>query len=58
MDIYSPELVTAQQNLLFLLKSDPDNTSFIAAAKQKLLLLGMTEAELNKVTKQASPYIA
>ncbi len=50
-EIYSPELVTAQENLLFLLKNDADNTSFINAAKQKLLLLGMSTNELNKVIK-------
>lgn len=55
MDIYSPELVTAQQNLLFLLKSDADNISFINAAKQKLLLLGMSESELNKVIQTGKP---
>ena len=55
MDIYSPELVTAQQNLLFLLKSDPGNTSFINAAKQRLLLLGMSEGELNKVIETGKP---
>lgn len=55
MDIYSPELVTAQQNLLFILKSDADNTSFINAAKQKLLLLGMSETELNEVIKKWKP---
>jgi len=55
MDIYSPELVTAQQNLLFLLKSDADNISFIKAAKQKLLLLGMSQAELNEVIKKDEP---
>lgn len=27
MEIYSPEINTAQQNLLFLLKNDPDNNS-------------------------------
>jgi Cu(I)/Ag(I) efflux system membrane fusion protein len=55
MDIYSPELLTAQQNLLFLLKNDADNTSFIKAAKQKLLLLGMSETELNKVINTGKP---
>lgn len=55
MDIYSPELVTAQQNLLFLLKSDTENTAFINAAKEKLLLLGMTEDELNKVIQTGKP---
>ena len=51
MEIYSPEIATAQENLLFLLKRDSENISFINAAKQKLLLLGMSNAELNKVIK-------
>ncbi len=46
MDLYSPEVATAQQNLLFLLKTDASNTSLIEAAKQKLLLLGMEAASL------------
>src|SRR5574338_205923 len=49
MDIYSPELMTAQQNLLFLLKNDPSNNTLINAAKQKLLLLGMSNGQLEKV---------
>jgi Cu(I)/Ag(I) efflux system membrane fusion protein len=49
MDIYSPELVTAQQELLFLLKSDIDNTTLINAAKQKLLLLGLSNEQLQQV---------
>lgn len=49
MEIYSPEILTAQQNLLFLLKNDADNTQFINAAKEKLLLLGMSEEQLNEV---------
>ena len=51
MEIYSPELVTAQENLLFIIKNDANNVSFINAAKQKLLLLGMSEPELNNVIK-------
>ncbi len=51
MDIYSPELQTAQQELLFLLKNDPQNNSLISAAKQKLLLLGMSEKELQQLLK-------
>ncbi|MDQ6814194.1 MAG: efflux RND transporter periplasmic adaptor subunit [Bacteroidota bacterium] len=54
-EIYSPELVTAQENLLFLLKNDAQNTSFIQAAKQKLLLLGMSATELNKVVTTGKP---
>ncbi len=45
MDIYSPEILTAQQNLLFLLKNDPENKAFIESAKQKLLLLGMSSQQ-------------
>ncbi len=51
MDIYSPELMTAQENLLFLLKSDPDNTILINASKQKLYLLGMSNQQLSAVIK-------
>lgn len=49
MEIYSPEVLTAQQNLLFLVKNDPENTTLIDAAKQKLLLLGMHEGELERM---------
>lgn len=49
MDMYSPELSTGQQNLLFLLRNDPDNATLIHAAKQKLLLLGMTQSQIDKV---------
>ncbi|MEO7488176.1 MAG: efflux RND transporter periplasmic adaptor subunit [Ferruginibacter sp.] len=55
MDVYSPELLTAQQNLLFLLKNDAANTSFINTAKEKLLLLGMSDAQLQQVIKTQKP---
>jgi Cu(I)/Ag(I) efflux system membrane fusion protein len=51
MDIYSPELVTAQEELLFILKSDPDNATLINAAKQKLLLLGLSNEQLQQVVQ-------
>ena len=51
MEIYSPEILTAQQNLLFLLKNDADNSQFINAAKEKLLLLGMSEEQLSEVIR-------
>ena len=54
LDIYSPELLTAQQNLLFLLKNDADNTTLIQAAKEKLLLLGMSSQQLQKLFNQAT----
>jgi Cu(I)/Ag(I) efflux system membrane fusion protein len=51
MEIYSPEMLTAQQNLLFLLKNDASNTAFINAAKEKLLLLGMSEEQISEVIR-------
>jgi Cu(I)/Ag(I) efflux system membrane fusion protein len=51
MDIYSPEILTDEQNLLYLVKNDPENTPFILAAKEKLLLLGMSEKQLAQVIK-------
>ena len=55
LDIYSPELVTAQQNLLFLLKNDADNTPLIEAAKEKLLLLGMDNQQLQRIIQSGQP---
>ena len=55
MDIYSPELQTAQQELLFLIKNDEENISLINAAKQKLLLLGMNENEVQRLLKEQKP---
>ena len=55
MDVYSPELLTAQQNLLFLLQHDADNQVLISAARQKLQLLGMSDLQLNQVIKTGKP---
>ena len=49
MDIYSPELLTGQQNLIFLLTNDAANTSLIEAAKDRLLLLGISREQLQSV---------
>ncbi len=51
MDLYSPEIVTAEENLLFLLKNDADNSSLIQATRQKLLLLGMSEEQLTRIIR-------
>ena len=50
-DIYSPDVVTAQQDLLYLAKNSPQETELINAARQKLLLLGMTTGQVNGVAK-------
>ena len=51
LEIYSPELLTAQRELLFLLESDPDNERLIEAARKKLRLLGVSEAQINQLIR-------
>jgi Cu(I)/Ag(I) efflux system membrane fusion protein len=51
MDIYSPDLVTAQQNYIFLLSNNEEDLSLVKATRQKLLLLGMNEAQLQQLEK-------
>jgi Cu(I)/Ag(I) efflux system membrane fusion protein len=58
MDIYSPEILTAEQNLLFLIQNDATNISFIKAAKEKLLLLGMGTGQLQQVIQSGKPIYA
>lgn len=48
-DIYSPELLTEQQNLIFLLNNDNKNTVFIEASKQKLKLLSITDKQIKEI---------
>lgn len=55
LDIYSPELMTAQQNLLFLLENDSRNSTYIEAAKEKLLLLGMSMQQLQQLIQSGVP---
>lgn len=51
MDIYSPDMVTAQQDLLFLLKSSSSDGGLLNAAKQKLLLFGVTQSQLSQIER-------
>ena len=59
-DLYSPELLTEQQNFIYLVTNDPDNGAIINAAKQKLLLYGMTRSQINHLaaTKKARPVVS
>ena len=50
LEIYSPELVTAQRELLYLLESDPENIPLINGAKQRLYLLGVSEGQVKQLT--------
>ena len=55
-DIYSPELVTAQQDLIFINKNSPQETGLLNAARQKLLLQGMNTEQVNQVVKTGKPF--
>ncbi len=55
MDVYSPELLTNEENLLFLLKNDPANVSLINAAKERLRLLGMNTGQIQTVVRSGKP---
>ena len=55
MDIYSPELMTAQQNLLFLLRNDPENISLLHAAREKLVLMGMSSGQVEALIRTKTP---
>jgi len=55
-DIYSPDLVTAQQDLIYLTKNSAQEAGLIDAARQKLLLLGMTYEQVSRVVKSGKPF--
>lgn len=55
MEIYSPELMTVEENLLFLLKNDPANTSLINGSKERLKLLGMSDGQVQSVIISHKP---
>jgi Cu(I)/Ag(I) efflux system membrane fusion protein len=55
-DIYSPDIVTAQQDLIYLTKNSPQETGLINAARQKLSLLGLTSAQINQVIKTGKSF--
>ncbi len=54
-EIYSPELLTAQRELLFLLENDSENQGLIQSAKERLKLLGATDAQINDLVQQKEP---
>ena len=56
-DIYSPELLTSEENYLYLLQNDPLNTSMIQAAKERLLLEGMTKKQLTEIASTKKPQL-
>ncbi|MEO5675555.1 MAG: efflux RND transporter periplasmic adaptor subunit [Chitinophagales bacterium] len=51
MEIYSPEMITDQENLIFLISDSSSDQNLIAASKRKLLLLDMREKDIEQVIK-------
>ena len=49
-EIYSPELVSAQREYVYLLKNDGGNELLLEAARSKLLLLGVTQNQIQQLT--------
>lgn len=59
-DLYSPELLTEQQNFIYMISDIMGNyTSVVNASKKKLLLYGMTSNQINTLaaTKKSNPII-
>ncbi|WP_367755273.1 efflux RND transporter periplasmic adaptor subunit [Flavobacterium sp. WC2430] len=59
-DLYSPELVTEQQNFIYLVSNDSENTAILKALKQKLALYGMSADQINALAtaKRINPVIS
>lgn len=55
LELYSPELVTAEQELIFLLSNDAENTQLISGARQRLRLLGLTDNQLRNLARTRRP---
>lgn len=55
MEIYSPDIVAAQRELIYLSKS-ADDAGLIQKARQRLLLLGMQPAQINQIVNSGKPY--
>jgi len=51
LEIYSPDLITAQKELLYLVQSAPEDMQLIEASKQKLRLIGATDAQISRLLR-------
>lgn len=49
LELYSPDLITAQQELLYLVQKAPEDYQLQEAAKQKLRLLGATNSQIRQL---------
>ncbi|HRI59687.1 MAG TPA: efflux RND transporter periplasmic adaptor subunit [Saprospiraceae bacterium] len=58
LDIYSPDIATAQQYLIFLKTNDPDNATLLENARRRLSLLGMTDQQIRQVETTRKPLLS
>ncbi|MBX2900685.1 MAG: efflux RND transporter periplasmic adaptor subunit [Cyclobacteriaceae bacterium] len=58
MEVYSPELLTAQRELLYVFNQQKEDTQLLDASKQKLLLLGLTKEQIEKVIAEGKETFA
>lgn len=56
MDIYSKELLTEQENYIYLLNSDAENTTLIKTAENRLLLQGLSNDQISKLKNTRQPF--
>jgi Cu(I)/Ag(I) efflux system membrane fusion protein len=49
MDLYSPEILTEQQNLLFMLSAASPDKDLISSSEEKLKLLGLMESQISQI---------
>ena len=54
MEVYSPDLAAAQQELIYISRNDDDEL-LLQKAKQRLSLLGMQPAQINQVIRSGKP---
>lgn len=57
LDIYSPEIVTAQQELIHILNNGSSDESVLRSARQRLLLLGVTSEQLKQIELTRQPML-
>ena len=55
MDVYSPEILTAQQNLIYLLNNSASDILLVNSSKQKLQLLGLTDEQIKQIETTKQP---
>lgn len=58
LDIYSPAIATAQQDLIFLNQHDAENATLIKNARLRLSLLGLTSRQIREVETVRKPILS